>query len=132
MITINEIDAWRAAHGLTKKELASLLGISYTFLVNILNGRRDLSAATAAKFELLRKGDSRPRSIDDVMAFAVRLTPEEYQQMCEVAGARDLSPAEMEAAVRELLQRTWDALAARARDIVGESLESAASDDVLN
>ncbi len=121
MISLNEIEAWRVAHRMTKKELAQKMGVTYTFMVEILNGKRPLSDATCAKFERLRAADARVCRYDDVRAFAIRLTEEEYRQLCVIAGAQSLSHEETEAAVRELLQRTWDELAANVPQVVEES-----------
>lgn len=119
MITPGEIEAWRKQHGLTKKELAESMGITYPFLVNILNGKRELSATTAVKFELLRCEEQK-RSIDEIRAFAVRLTPHEYSQLAAVAGVDNLSAEEAEKAVRSLLQKTWDELANKVPHVVQE------------
>lgn len=54
------------------------------------------------------------------MAYAVRLTPAEYQQLCEMTGKANMSASEVEKAVRDLLQRTWDELAATVPDVVEE------------
>lgn len=126
MITITEIDAWRVAQKITKKELAKKLGLSYSFLVDILNGKRELSEATVAKFERLR-GDVQPVlcRFDDVCAYAVRLTPAEYRKMCAVAGVQDMTAPEVEAVLRDLLQRTWNDLAKNAPNVVEGSLDSA-------
>lgn len=118
MITPDEIEAWRSAHGLTKKELATQIGISYPFLVDILNGKRELSEATAAKFELLRGEAAKVCRYDDVRAYAVRLTPAEFRQLCAVAGVQDMTAEGVEKVVRDLLQRTWDDLAASVPDVV--------------
>ncbi len=120
MITLGEIEAWRKAHGLTKKELAAKLGITYPFFVNVLNGKRELSAAVAQKFEQLIGDSSRPCRYDDVRAFAIRLTHTEYDQLCALAGTANMSASEVEKAVRDLLQRTWDKLAATVPDVVEE------------
>lgn len=120
MITPGEIEAWRRARGLTKKELASQMGITYPFLVNVLNGRRELSETTAAKFELLRQDAARVCRYDDVRAYAVRLTPGEYAQLCELAGVQDMTAEGVEAVVRDLLQRSWDELAATVPEVVEE------------
>lgn len=120
MVTFNEIEAWRVAHKLTKKELARRLGITYTFLVDILNGKRELSAATALKFQQLSGEESKPCRYDDVRAYAVRFTPTEFQQLCAVAGVQDMSAEDVEKMVRDLLQRTWDDLAATVPDVVEE------------
>lgn len=118
MITLDEIEIWRSTHGLTKKELAARIGISYPFLVDILNGKRELSEATAAKFEVLRSEATKVCRYDDVRAYAVRLTPAEFQQLCAVAGVKDMSADDVEQVVRDLLQRTWDELAAAVPNVV--------------
>lgn len=120
MITPEDIEAWRKTHGLTKKELAAQMGITYPFLVNILNGKRELSAATAQKFKELCGDAARVCRYDDVRAYAVRLTPTEFQQLCAVAGVQDMSAEDVEKMVRDLLQRTWDELAAAVPDVVEE------------
>lgn len=135
MITFNEIEEWRVAHKLTKKELARRLDITYTFLVDILNGKRDLSAATALKFQQLIGEEARACRYDAVRAYAVRLTPAEFRQLCAVAGVTDMNAEEVEIIVRDLLQRTWDELAASVPDVVEEPAEeryltAAESDDV--
>lgn len=128
MITISEIETWRRLRKITKKELALRLGITYPYLVSILNGKQELSESVAAKFELMangaRKGASR---YDDVRAFAVRLTNEEYEKLCLVAGAQDLTSEQAEAAVRDLLQRTWDKAVDSVGDPdeIGEALDAA-------
>lgn len=125
MITLEEIEIWRRARGLTKKELAAQIGISYPFLVNILKGKRELSESTAAKFEVLRSETSKVCRYDDVMAYAVRLTPAEYQQLCKFAGVEGMSAPEVEKAVRDLLQATWDELAATVPQVVEDPPEEA-------
>lgn len=129
MITPGIIESWRKSKGWTKKELAERMGITYPFLVNILNGKREISSTTIAKFKLLR-GEERGDGIDAVRAFAVRLTPQEYHKMCAMAGAENLTAEEAEAAVRELLQKTWDSMASSVPQVVqspppeyGESAE---------
>ncbi len=63
---------------------------------------------------------SKKRSIDEIRAFAVRLTPQEYSQLAAVAGVDNLSAEEAEKAVRELLQKTWDELANKVPHVVQE------------
>lgn len=129
MITPNEIEAWRSAHGLTKKELATQIGISYPFMVDILNGKRELSESTAAKFELLRSEAAKVCRYDDVRAYAVRLTPAEFRQLCAVAGVQDMTAEGVEKVVRDLLQRTWDALATEVPQVVEEERTLEAAED---
>ena len=128
MITISEIENYRLRHHLTKKELAAAMGITYPFLVDILNGKRELSAATAAKFEVLRAEKSAVTSYDAVRAFAIRLTEQEYRELCAMVGAQNLTAEEAEDAVRRLLQNTWDKLAAEVPDVVEEPAYGEAMD----
>lgn len=79
--------------------------------------------------ELLQGKTRRAVSYDDVMAYAVRLTPSEYQQLCQIAGKPDMSPTEVEKLVRDLLQRTWDDLAASVPDVVEDDLDAVEDDD---
>lgn len=123
MITLEDIEAWRKAHGLTKKELAAKLGITYPFLVNVLNGKRVLSAATAMKFQQLSRQHVKRCNYDEVRAFAIRMTDAEFYALCRALGVEDMSPAETEKAVRDLLQATWDELAATVPQVVEDPPE---------
>lgn len=124
MITRDDIENWRCNNHMTKKELANLLGITYPYLVNVLRGKRALTPSTAAKFELLRGATQKTRSehirYDSIIAFSIRLTPAEYNKLCEISGAVGLSAEQAEMKVRELLQKTWDDLAQSVPQVVEE------------
>ena len=112
------------AAGYTRSDIAAHVGVSKHTVDNWFSSGRPIPPAKLRAInELLNGGCRLPVSYDAVMAFAVRLTPAEYRQLCEVSGARDLSPVEMEAAVRELLQRTWDDLADHVPVVVDEGTE---------
>ena len=118
MVKLSEIEEWRILNKLTKKELAEKLGVSYPFLVDMLNGKREVSAATSAKFECLKAEQVRVCSFDDVRAFSVRMTPEEYMQLCRFAKVEDLSAEQAEKVLRDMLQATYDREARRVPNIV--------------
>lgn len=123
MITLKDIEAWRVAHRLSKKELAEQLGLTYTYLVGMLNGKRVLSAATAMKFQQLSGKHVKRCNYDEVRAFAIRMTDAEFYALCRALGVEDMSPAETEKAVRDLLQATWDELAATVPQVVDDPPE---------
>lgn len=103
MVTLQDIENWRLSRRITKKELAKLLGISYPFLVNILNGKRPLSDAVALKFLNLSKEAVKRCKLDDIKVFAVRMTAAEYAFLCEALGVAEISQAEGEKFLRELV-----------------------------
>lgn len=123
MITLSEIEDWRNLNGLTKKELASKLEISYPFLVDILNGKKEISSATAAKFEVLKRESVRVCAYDDVRAFTVRMTQEEYIQLCRYAKVENLPAEQAEKVVRDLLQKTFDEAAREVPKVVDVTQE---------
>ena len=87
--------------GICRPELASLLGVSVT-------------TVKQNAIEAIVKQARRPEfKFDDIVSFSVRLTPLEWQQLCDIAGAESLSTHEAEAKVRELLQKAWGKLSAR-------------------
>lgn len=110
------------AAGYTRADIAAHVGVSKHTVDNWFSaGRAIPPAKMRAIEELLQGGARRAVSYDSVMAYAVRLTPAEYQQLCEMTGKPNMSAAEVEKAVRELLQRTWDDLAATVPDVVEET-----------
>lgn len=118
MTMVNKIEAWRIRWGLSKKALAERLGVSYPYLVNLLNGKAKLTDALAFKMEQLTK-ESRPKyGLEEVVAFAVKMTPEEYALLCKKVGAEHLTAEQCEQAVRELLQKAFDELAESAPQVV--------------
>lgn len=120
MVTLSEIENWRKLNKLTKKELAEKLNVSYPFLVDMLNGKREISGATAAKFEVLKNEAVRVSSYDDVRAFAVRMTNEEYQRLCQHAKVENMDAEQAENVIRKLLQETFDHDAALLADVLEE------------
>lgn len=109
--------------GYTRADIARHVGVSKYTVDNWFSaGRAIPPAKLRAIEELLAGGNMRAVSYDSVLAFAVRLTPQEYHQLCTVAGAENLSAEEVEAAVRELLQRTWDELAASVPKVVDDEV----------
>ena len=68
--------------------------------------RENDSEAEAECIDAIVKQARRPElKFDDIVSFSVRLTPLEWQQLCDIAGAESLSLHEAEAKVRELLQK---------------------------
>lgn len=115
--------------GFTRAYIAAHLGVSKHTVDNWFSAGRPIPAAKMrAITELLQGKNRRAVSYDDVMAYAVRLTPSEYQQLCQIAGKPDMSPTEVEKLVRDLLQRTWDDLAASVPDVVEDDLDAADDD----
>lgn len=53
MITVNEIDIWRKNQGMTLKDLAGKLNVSYKAFCPVMSGKRKLSAKMAANIEKL-------------------------------------------------------------------------------
>lgn len=116
--------------GFTRADIAAHLGVSKHTVDNWFSAGRPIPASKMrAITELLQGKTRRAVSYDDVMAYAVRLTPAEYQQLCQIAGKPDMRPTEVEKLVRDLLQRTWDDLAASVPDIVEDDLDAAEDDD---
>lgn len=121
MVTLSEIENWRKLNNLTKKELASRLDVSYPFLVDMLNGKREISTATAAKFEVVKNEAVKVCAYDDIRAFAVRMTPDEYLRLCQYAKVEKLDAEEAENVIRNLLQTTFDSDSAMLSDVVGDN-----------
>ena len=109
------------AAGYTRADIAAHVGVSKHTVDNWFSAGRVIPPAKVRAIEeLLQGGTRRAVSYDSVMAYAVRLTPAEYQQLCEMTGKANMSASEVEKAVRDLLQRTWDDLAATVPDVVEE------------
>lgn len=77
MVTLKEIEAYRKANKLTKKDLAAKLGMSYVFFVKVMNGHRPLSPALCAKFENIARAVG-VKTYRDVIAVPVRFTLAEW------------------------------------------------------
>lgn len=103
MVTVEDVEMWRKAQRVSKKELAKRLGMTYTFLVDILNGKKPLSTATALKFLNLSEKAVKRCKLDDIKVFAVRMTAAEYAFLCEALGVAEISQAEGEKFLRELV-----------------------------
>lgn len=86
----------------------------------MLNGKREISSATAAKFEVLKNEAVRVCAYDEVRAFAVRMTTEEYQRLCHYAKVENMDAEQAENVIRKLLQDTFDNDAALLADVVTE------------
>lgn len=118
--------------GYTRADIARHVGVSKFTVDNWFSAGRAIPPAKLRAIEaLLAGGTMRVARYDDVMAFAVRLTPQEYQQLCAVAGAENLSAEEVESAVRELLQRTWDTLAEEVPQVVEEERALEAAEETM-
>lgn len=110
------------AAGYTRADIARHVGVSKHTVDNWFSAGRVIPPAKARAIEeLLRSGTQNGVSYDSVIAFAVRLTPAEYKQLCKAAGVENLTAEAAEAAVRRLLQRTWDQLADEVPDVVDEN-----------
>ena len=100
--------------GIRRPELASLLGVSVTTVNGWFSSGRTIPKLKQNAIEAIVKQARRPElKFDDIVSFSVRLTPLEWQRLCDIAGAESLSPHEAEAKVRELLQKAWSNLSAR-------------------
>lgn len=107
------------AAGFTRIDVALHVGVSKHTVDNWFSGGRCIPPPKLRAIEELLSGaHTNALQYDDVMAFAVRLTPAEYQQLCRVAGVEKLSAPEAERAVRRLLQETWDRLAVEVPPVV--------------
>ena len=97
--------------GVRRPELASLLGVSVTTVNGWFSSGRTIPKLKQNAIEAIVKQDRRPNlKFDDIVSFSVRLTPLEWQRLCDIAGAASLSPHEAETKVRELLQKAWSNL----------------------
>lgn len=97
--------------GIRRAELASLLGVSLSTVNGWFSAGRTIPPAKQkAIAAIVRQVQDPEQHYDDIVAFSVRLTPAEWQQLCEVAGVESLSHLEAEKKVRELLQRAWKKL----------------------
>lgn len=107
------------AAGFTRAQIAAHVGVAKCTVDNWFSAGRVIPPAKTRAIEaLLQEGNRRAISYDSVMAYAVRLTPAEYHQLCEMAGVEGMSAAEVEKAVRDLLQATWDELARTVPQVV--------------
>lgn len=128
MDTIEQIKAWMIRRGYSQKQLAERLGVSPTYLSYVFTGKRQLSSSLILKFEQLSGENQTKYSLDEIVSFAVKITPEEYALLCKKVGAEHLTAEECEMAVRELLQRTFNELAETSPQVVDlsdEDLEAA-------
>ena len=97
--------------GIRRPELASLLGVSVTTVNGWFSSGRTIPKLKQNAIEAIVKQARRPNlKFDDIVSFSVRLTPLEWQRLCDIAGAASLSPHEAETKVRELLQKAWSNL----------------------
>ena len=97
--------------GIRRAELASLLGVSLSTVNGWFRAGRTIPPVKQnAIAAIVRQVQNTEHRYDDVVAFSVRLTPAEWRQLCEVAGAESLSYQEAEKKVRELLQQAWKKL----------------------
>ena len=97
--------------GIRRPELASLLGVSVTTVNGWFSSGRTIPKLKQNAIEAIVKQARRPElKFDDIVSFSVRLTPLEWQPLCDIAGAASLSPHEAETKVRELLQKAWSNL----------------------
>lgn len=100
--------------GISRAELASLLGVSLSTVNGWFSAGRTITPVKQnAIAAIVRQAQNPEHRYDDVVAFAVRLTTAEWQQLCEVAGTESLSYQEAEKKVRELLQQAWKKLCSR-------------------
>ena len=100
--------------GIRRPELASLLGVSVTTVNGWFSSGRTIPKLKQNAIEAIVKQARRPElKFDDIVSFSVRLTPLEWQRLCDIAGVAHLSPHEVETKVRELLQKAWNNLSAR-------------------
>ena len=100
--------------GIRRSELASLLGVSVTTVNGWFSSGRTIPKLKQNAIEAIVKQARRPElKFDDIVSFSVRLTPLEWQRLCDIAGVAHPSPHEAETKVRELLQRAWNNLSAR-------------------
>lgn len=112
--------------GFTRADIAAHIGVSKHTVDNWFSSGRPIPPAKLRAIkELLSGGQRTAVKYDDIMSFSVRLTPAEYRQLCSVVGAQEMSPAELERAVRDLLQKTWDELAKIAPNVVESDLQAA-------
>lgn len=110
------------AAGYTRADIARHVGVSKHTVDNWFSAGRIIPPAKMRAIEdLLAGGSAAVCSYDSVLAYAVRLTPTEYRQLCAVVGVENLSAEQVEAAVRELLQATWDELAESVPDVVEDA-----------
>lgn len=94
--------------GISRAELASLLGVSRSTVNGWFSAGRTIPLVRQNAIAAIVRQVQRPeRKYDEIVAFSVRLTPSEWQQLCEVAGATTLSHEEAEKKVRELLMAAW-------------------------
>ena len=100
--------------GIRRPELASLLGVSVTTVNGWFSSGRTIPKLKQNAIEAIVKQARRPElKFDDIVSFSVRLTPLEWQRLCDIAGVAHLLPHEAETKVRELLQKAWNNLSAR-------------------
>lgn len=118
MDTVEQIKAWMNRRGYSQKQLAEKLGVSTTYLSYVFTGKRPLSSSLILKFEQISGENQTKYRLDEIVSFAVKITPEEYNLLCKKVGAEHLSMEECEMAVRDLLQRTFDELAEAAPKVV--------------
>lgn len=108
--------------GITRREVAEHVGVKLGTVNSWLSEGRPIPMPKLRAIEsLIAAGNQRPAQFDDVVAFAVRMTPEEYRLLCRAAGVESLDPAAAERQVRAMLQETWNCLAREAPQVVGQA-----------
>lgn len=91
-ISLQDFEQYRIAHKITKKEMASRLGVSYMFFVALMKGRKNLTENLIMRFEKLQKTENaRPRFIAVPLVFTER----EWQDVQARFGVSSVSEAEV-------------------------------------
>lgn len=95
-VTIQDFEQYRIAHKLTKKEMAPLIGVNYSFFVAVMRGRKLLTPRMILRFNALQDSPSTSEGVTyrDVIAIPVRLTDSEWQAVQARLGVSTVSEAE--------------------------------------
>jgi transcriptional regulator with XRE-family HTH domain len=115
----NQIKQKLSDAGITRAQVARHVGVSLATVHNWLSAGRPIpTPKLRAINELLNGQAPAPARLDQPIAFEVRLTPSEYDHLCQLAGLEKLDAEAAARQMQKILQESWNMLAARAKNVV--------------
>ena len=115
----NQIKQKLCDAGISRAQVARHVGVSVATVHNWLSAGRPIpTPKLRAINELLNGQAPEPARLDQPIAFEVRLTPSEYEHLCQLAGLDKLDAEAASRQMQKILQDSWNMMAARAAKVV--------------